>query len=37
MTGNAGFMDSEALNKLFDNYSVGVNWLPSLGVQAGIT
>lgn len=37
MTGNAGFMDSDSLNKFFDNYSVGVNWYPSLGVQAGIT
>lgn len=37
MNSNAGFMDSDSLNKFFDNYSVGVNWYPSLGVQAGIT
>jgi HSP20 family molecular chaperone IbpA len=36
MTGNTGF-DNEFLNKFLDNYSVGVNWFPSIGVQAGIT
>lgn len=36
MTGNSGF-DNDLFNKFIDNYSVGVNWLPSLGVQAGIT
>lgn len=36
MTGNGGF-DNDLFNKFIDNYSVGVNWLPSLGVQAGIT